>query len=343
VTDPAASSLPDRWLSDNVVACEFFQAVRILRLLDGRRAPVGHVAHPLQELVRFRSHVSFRFPASDVHEVREASDDDRPHEMVVNFMGVISPQSRGSLPSFYARIALDEARDGNPAVRDFYDLFNHRFVTFFLRAFEKHNFPIQYEAFRQGSLQQVLYSLIGLGTPHLRERCSIDSRALLRMAGTLARRPVTAGGLADLIATYFGLPVEVLQFVEACYALEPEQQLCLGATGRVGIDTALGAFVTTAQSKFRLRIGPLDYDRFAELLPTGGMFRPLTEQVRLAVGPEFDFDLQLVLRADAVPRLQLDPRKEHTMRLGWSTWLDARRDPDDADDAICPASDLERL
>ena len=92
------------------------------------------------------------------------------------------------------------------------------------------------------------------------------------------------------------------------------------------------------QSRFRVRLGPLDWSEFRDLLPAGTAFWPLVELVRLATGPEFDFDVQLVLKAEVVPPLRLGVADEQgAPYLGWSTWLHRAGRMQDAADVIIDA------
>jgi len=52
--------------------------------------------------------------------------------------------------------------------------------------------------------------------------------------------------------------------------------------------------------------------------------------IRNYVGDELAWDVQLILRREEVPLLNLG----RSSRLGWTTWLGIRRDETDADDLI---------
>jgi predicted component of type VI protein secretion system len=72
------------------------------------------------------------------------------------------------------------------------------------------------------------------------------------------------------------------------------------------------------------------------------MLRELISLVRQAVGGEFEFDLQLVLRENAVPeRMLLHQSSASRARLGLSSWLGRRWSRGDATDTCCRASLLE--
>jgi len=102
-----------------------------------------------------------------------------------------------------------------------------------------------------------------------------------------------------------------------------ENENRLGVTNcQLGLNMICGPRVWERQSKFRIRVGPINLDTFRLLLPCGNGFRPFTELARLFAGTEYDLDVQLVLKAPQVPRLQLrsDGAKEGA-HLGWSSWL----------------------
>jgi type VI secretion system protein ImpH len=159
---------------------DFFQAVRLLEKLFPDSMPVGFDGPAGRETVRFRSHVSLIFPPSQIWELRP-SDDDRPvPEMSVAFFGLVGPS--GVMPRHYTemllRIQRDVKHDEKFALRDWFDLFTHRMLSLFYRAWEKYRFYISYE--RGEYLQHPpdpfthsLLSLSGLGLGTLRNRIRI--------------------------------------------------------------------------------------------------------------------------------------------------------------------------
>src|SRR5262249_30825350 len=97
-----------------------------------------------------------------------------------------------------------------------------------------------------------------------------------------------------------------------------------------------------------VRLGPLNYDRFLEFLPDRTPAEPrkafflLCQLVRLYAGPEFDFDVQLVLRAPDVPECELSDLGVGP-RLGWNTWVRSAPHPRDADDPVFAGEEVTRL
>ena len=73
---------------------------------------------------------------------------------------------------------------------------------------------------------------------------------------------------------------------------------------------------------FWLRLGPLGRARFETLAPGGRRMSAICEITRLYAGIECDFDVQLVLRADEVPRCRLlRTSNRRGPRLKRNAWL----------------------
>jgi type VI secretion system protein ImpH len=366
-------------LCDEITGFDFYQAVRLLqRFLRplGRAVAAGD---PERELVRFRGHLGPKFAASDVRELL-APAADGAFSMTVNFAGIANPAAVGSLPSWYASLArgleagtppawFDRdprggARERRPELRAFFDVFDDRLIALIYRAWQRHFLPAQHEAAADAGAESApgrarapfggwtfaaLLAVLGLHTRHQQQRLRLDVRALVRHAGALGRRPATPGALVDVIADYFAVPVEVRPFVAVPTLLPADAQLCLRAAApfALGRNTILGTRVLLSQSGFRVRLGPLDLATYKSFLPpsqhgaAGGRHRALVDLVRFAAGPEFDFDVQVVLRAGDVPAMQFDRRNQDAMLLGWSTWLGVRPPETDADDTLISASALQ--
>jgi len=333
---------------------DFFQAVRLLRRLGADPGGAEGPARAAEDAVRFRSVVSLAFPASEIYEIRRPGDrayarrraNDRPPdpsapaEMLVTFMGMFGPS--GVLPWHYTELLLDRLQRKDTALLEFLDIFTHRFVSLFYRAWEKHRFAFAYEdadpaAERFDRFSLWLFALLGMGTDGLRGHLGVRDRALLYYAGLLSRGTRSAAALAGLLGDYFAVPVEVVQPVGQWLPLAAGSRTCLGRTDGntlLGDGAILGRWVWDQQARFRVRVGPIGYEDFVDLLPSGRAFGPLVQLTRFVVGQPLDFQVQLVLRGAEVPRCQLGRDAAYPARLGWSTWLKTREFDHDAEDAL---------
>lgn len=328
-------------LAADAARFEFFQAVQLLQRLHPDRPPVGAAGDPEREVVQFRAHIGFLFPPSEVRSLTLAEMPGQPHRLVVNHLGLANPVVPGSLPDWYAVLLLKDEREGQGALRDFLALLDHRLIGLYYRAWARHHLPACSDAGADGPLARLLRALLGVGTRSLAARMRTDPRVLIRHAAHLMRPVPTADGLAAVLTAHFGVRFAVQPFQARAVRLADADCYRLGGGGRLGSDLVIGSLVLTAQQRFRLCAGPVTRAQFDALLPGGDMFAALVDLVRIAVGMEFDWDLQLVLRKQDVPVLQLGGGDDGGSRLGVASWLGQRLRGGDAVDTIIPASDLE--
>jgi type VI secretion system protein ImpH len=325
-------------LFDEAYRFEFFQAVRLLERMQPDKQPVGRTGtSPLKEVVRFRSRASLDFPPSELYEITrrdgalDDGDESSPPEMVVAFMGLTGPL--GVLPSHYTEMVADRARYKDTALWEFLDLFNHRMLSLFYRAWEKYRFPVAYERGEQDRFTEYLFDVIGMGTRGLRGRLGLADDGLLLYGGLVAQRPHSASAVEAILGDRFSAPAHIRQFAGQWLKIEEDSVCRLGAANsQLGISTIVGTRVWDDQSKFRVVFGPLTLNKFAALLPSGTDFQPATNLARFLAGMEFDFDMQLTLRADEVPDCRLTHATTGTTpppMLGWTTWLKTREFAED--------------
>lgn len=367
---PKRKSVADELLADGS-QFDFFQAVSLLERIDGTHARGGCSR---EMPARFTTVASTAFPASAIQEITQ--HDSQPPEVAVNFMGLTGPS--GVLPRHYTELVMQLERDtSGPArrtMRAWFDLFNNRFVSLMYSAWQRMRTD---RGVARGQAEQVQcdpftaagYSLVGLGTSQLRNRLRVttpaedntDNRtsdepaepqmvdqvrdlALLRHAGTMARRRRSARQIASLLTDYFQVPVEVEQFRGQWLELDPASQTRLGAEGgnsQLSLSAVVGSRVWDVKSRVRIRLGPLTADQFRAFLPDcepgsrRRRFLMLSQVVRLLLGPELSFELQLVLAKDELTPLPVNSQPQPTSpRLGWDTWLATGPAEHDLDDAL---------
>ncbi len=313
---------------------EFFQAVRLLRRLM-RGEPPGRFAPPQREFVRFRAHQSLGFPASEIQALERPAEDGAA-VMTVNFMGLTGPQ--GALPIVYTAQVIDRIRVRDRAMRDFFDLFNHRIISLFYRAWEKYRFAVAYEAGERAGLTRYLLDLIGLGTRGLQERQAVADDSLIFYTGLLAQRPRSATALRLVLEDYFGVPVWVEQFVGAWYPLAREDRCELDESdsfsSRLGVGAVVGDEVWSQQSRVRIVLGPLTRKQYLAFLPGGPAYEPLRSIVRFFGNQELEFEARLILKREETPKCELGAEGDEAPQLGWITWVNTAGMDHDPGDTV---------
>lgn len=329
---------------------EYFQAVRMLeRWLKRQGEPQEDtVAH----FLRFQNSTSLAFPASQLEaiatEPRQIGRDAvslgtalgngqlRYIRVTPAFMGLLS--AHGVLPVHYTeRIADHQTTHGDEGPRALLDTFSNRSLALFYAAWRKYRLAFKYERDGDDAFLPLLLALGGLGQQALRRRLtSPDAGAVLDeslayFAASLRQRPLSAVQAARVLSDYFGQPIHAEQFIGFWYDVPPPQQTLLGQrTAVLGASAMAGTRIWQRDLRLRLVVGPLDRAGFDAFLPGGLAARALQSLVRLLIGVTLDYEVELVLRADAVhsTTLAADP----TARLGWDSYLVTTPQVDDRRD-----------
>jgi len=333
-------------------AFDFFQAVQVLER-EARRVTdvpgggrVGEDVSPRAEAVRFSAYQALVFPTAEAFEARpqEQADVDRPRQppaLAVGFMGLTGPS--GVLPQHYTELLIRSLREKNFALRDFFDLFNHRLISLFHRAWEKYRLPATFERQAPGedAVTACLKAIVGLDTPHLRNRLAVDDDAIVHFAGHYAHWPRSVAALEAVLSDFFERPVRIQQFHGRWTWLSPDEFTALptlalpeGSFAQLGTNAVVGERVWDVQGSFRICIGPVRYRQFIGFMPGSKDLAQLVDLTRLFVGPTFSFDMQLTLAKEEVPRLALAGEGDYVPRLGWNTWLKHEEFRKDASDAV---------
>lgn len=310
----------------------FFQTVRILQRIMPFRKLVGRNYGPQAEVARFSAHAAMAFPASQIQALDW--NEDRPVHLTVNFMGLYGPM--GVLPIYYTEYILQRLRAKDSALAAFLDIFNHRTIALFYRAWEKYRFYVAYERGERDRLSQYLLDLLGLGTAKLHNRQQVRDESLIFYSGLVAKHARSALALEQMLSDYFEVPVQVEQYVGAWYRLERSSQCRFGDgtshSEQLGVGVIVGDEVWDPQSGVRVRVGPLSLRQYLDFLPNGSAYRPMQALTKFFSNGELNFEMQLVLKREDAPGCELGASGEAGPRLGWLTWAKARpmdRDPDE--------------
>lgn len=318
-----------RVLRDRATGMDLLQTMRLLEAVHRDRVPVGEAGPPWDEVARFSVRPSLAFPPGDVHAVEES--DDAPDRVEVNVFGLVGPD--GVLPHVYTRLVAREESDGNPAVRDFFDIFQHRLLSLMIRALRKTNPALarEYGGLEADRLLLSLSDLVGVPAGAGEREGAADVASFAALAVPQRR---SALALERLLEGRFDVPVEVEPFVGGWIRLTEEDRCALGsdaASTRLGHGAVVGDEVWDPHARIRVRLGPLDRSTFEAFLPGGDRHEPLKKLCRFFVHDQFEVEACLILERDDVPDCVVSDESDGPA-LGWTTWLRTRpldRNPDE--------------
>lgn len=355
VVDRAARE--DLWDRLNVQAWgyDFFALVRRIEAMHPDDPGFGASARASEDSVRFAQEPSLAFPPSRIAQFHFPRSN-APARLFVHFMGLLGPM--GPMPLHITEYALQrELHHKDRTLARFLDVFNHRMISLFYRAWAASQMPATYDraapplagddlsdAERERTLtfdgdKYATYvgALFGLGSEEVRYRDAVPDVAKLHFAGRLGGNARGPEGLCAILKSFFKVDVAIEEFAGRWMDL-PDQYWCrLGAPGPASTLGTLGGGMVVAgtrvwdcQGMFRIRVGPMALKDYERLLPGSPSAKRLDAWIRNYVGDEFSWEAVLVLKADEVPRTQLGKGA----KLGWTSWVRSGDNTEDRDDLV---------
>lgn len=333
--DPARQLPVKLQVTPGFYAPDFFHLCRLLDTAYPHLPRLGTSVLPSEDVVRFSQEPSLAFPPVTIPRFM-AKGEARAGRVFINFMGLLGPH--GPLPLHFTEYARDRERNaGDATMARFFDIFNHRMVSLFYRAWSVNQMTASADRPQDDRYAAYIGSLFGLGMKSLLNRDELPDTAKLHFAGRLVHATRHAEGLESVLRGYFGVAVRVVEFVGRWIDL-PEQYLCrLGSrseSSRLGAGAVVGTRAWDVQSRIRIVLGPMNYADYVRLLPGGESFKRLVAWVRTYAGLELDFEVQLVLRENQIPSVRLGGSPVTGARLGWTTWMTTGSLGRDGDDLV---------
>lgn len=347
----------DLWDRLNVQAWgyDFFALVRRIEALHGNEPGFGISSRASEDPVRFAQEPSLAFPPSRIAQFHFPRSN-APARLFVNFMGMLGPM--GPLPLHLTEYAYQrELHHKDRTFARFLDIFNHRMVSLFYRAWAASQMPATYDRagppvagdnLNESERERLLTldgdryatyigALFGLGSEDVRYRDAVPDVGKLHFAGRLSGNARGPEGLCAILRSYFGVEASVEEFAGRWMELS-EQYWCrlgsgglssmLGTQGE-GMSVA-GTRVWDCQGMFRIRLGPMSLRDYERLLPGSASATRLDAWIRNYIGDEFSWEAVLVLRAEEVPGTQLGKGS----KLGWTSWVRSQDNTEDRDELV---------
>lgn len=315
---------------------DFYQTLRRLECLFDDKPRWGRALRPLDEPVRLGQDPDLSFAPAPIASF-ETSPAGGPARLQVQLFGLLGPN--GPLPIHITEYARERLRHaGDPTFGRFLDLFNHRFLALFYRAWAQAQPHVNRDRPNDDRFAVYVGSFVGIAPQAFRDRDALPDLGKLFHAGTLLRHVRNAEGMTSILQQFFRVPVQVEEFVGHWLRLEARERTSLGRSGSsgsslgatLGSGAVLGRRVWDRQHKFRVHAGPLTLAEYESFLPGGVPLRMLVDWIRQYLCFELEWDVRLILKKNEVPPLKLGSGAGG--RLGWTTWLGRRRAQTDAGD-----------
>jgi type VI secretion system protein ImpH len=311
--------------------------MRRLERLNPDRPRLGDSAARREEYVILGQDPFLDFPASNLSRVVPA---DQRLKIFVKFLGLLGPQ--GALPLATTEESLGWFLMRDDAFPRFLDIFNHRFIQLFYRAWADSRPIAQHDRPKDDRFIAYVGSIIGVGSAPYRDLDSVPDPAKLAFAGLISAQAKSASRLKSFLSGLFDVKVEIHEFVGSWLTFEPSDRSRLGqANSGLGVSMSLGASIFSVQDKIRIRLYTRNMAQYQRFLPTGDLCEPLADAVFFFIGDQLEWEVELAIPAGEV----IPSRLGSFGQLGWTSWMSpnwSSTDPYRCDSRFHPSERVKR-
>lgn len=291
----------------------FLSLMRCVAARD-QSAPLPSLARlPQQESFRLGQQPSMAFAPREIESLARRND-----KLHIRLFGLGVWGVQGPLPLHMTELAYWRAETiKDTTLVRFADLFHHRALSLFYRAWAVSQPTASLDRPKAEAFSLYIGALAGTDPTAATASC-LPVHARLAASSHLVREARNPDGLTAALAHYFGIPVQLHEYVLHWISLGPSTLVQPVHTAAVMAESAtLGTHIPDRQHKFRLILGPLDLGQYLRFTPGGSDLPALKEWVRAFTGFEYSWDITLLLHPAAPPSARLGgPEK-----LGHATWL----------------------
>ena len=283
---------------------EFFALLRLIERQHAGLPRLGRASQPSQEPIRLGQDLHPGFLAGEVCQQPEQRAG-KPF-ISIRAHGLSGP--RGPLPTALSEYAWMRHRlAGDSSWRDFLDLFNHRLLCLFYRAWAESQPVIDADRQDTQRFPGYLASLGGQQWP----------AASALPPASLHGRHRSASGLTRLLADHLQLPVRIEPFAGAWLSLDQQEQTRLGMLRTpLGKGLPLGQRIWSCQHRFRIIVKVQQLEQALALMPGSPALASLRRMVQNYCGGLLHWEMRLEL-----PPAQAQPLRLPGSRLGRNSWL----------------------
>src|SRR5262245_26738357 len=180
---------------------DYFAVLRHLERTSADKPRSGDTAGSPDELVLLGQDPFMEFPAANITRVEQR--DGEAVRVFVRYLGLLGPQ--GALPLSTTEEAYHYALARDDAFPRFLDVFNHRFIQLFFRAWADARPIAQHDRPDADRFIAYIGSAVGMGSGPYQGRDSIPDAAKLAFAGLLGAQAKSAARLAGAVRGLFGV------------------------------------------------------------------------------------------------------------------------------------------
>jgi type VI secretion system protein ImpH len=288
----------------------------LLRYLDANSplaARIGYSVSPKQDCVRFGQTPLLHFHSSAFSEVR-FGDVNGVYKLKNSYWGMFG--INGALPNHITEYAIERNyRLKDKTLAEFVDIFHHRFISLFYRAWADAEPSVSHDRPEQDTFKQKLNSFSGEINDN-QDSFNQNQNIHQYLSGLFSQKNRSSKVLSQLLSESLHLDVQIAEFQGRWFDIDSSERTRLGSkNATLGVDSITGGRTYQRSFNFSINIGPIDYSQYITLLNNKQRIKSIIAITQKAVGQEYEFSINVLLKA-----YQTQPSQLGSAQLGINSW-----------------------
>ena len=274
----------------------------------------------LYKKILFKGNPSLSFQRSELDALEFYEDEVAGKRVVItiNFLSLFGTSS--PLPTHYNEMLL-QSFDTDKILYDFLDIFNNNLQKFIYPIWEKQRYFIQYNKDLKDNFSKYMLSILGLHANFNMENNRLNFKKIMPYIGVLSMRQKSAGTLTSILRHYLGFnQIEIIQCIKMQSNIPSWQYAKLGKeNNELGVNIAIGEFVTNKTSKFRIMLKNVDTKDMLRYSIHGNKMDELNDLIAFAFNEPLDYDVCLEIKEENKIKCVLDESDKRY--IGINSWI----------------------
>jgi len=306
-------------IEQNPYPFSYHKINRVLEAANLNKPRIGTAISLKDEYVRLKQPPFLNHPGSQIASASNSDLDDNPFELSTYLFGLLGPN--GPMPhhiTLYIRQRL-LAKDTSSIA--FFDLFNHRFLSHYYRAWSDTEPVAQLDRPKDNAINSIVAAVAGIKSSKQSDRV-LSKELEYYYAGHFSRNEMTCESLTKILNSYFNCKFNVERFVRKWVKI-PEQDRfilshCSLKNKQLGKNTLIGRKVITAQQELIIHVYPISFEEYESFFSAETKWlESLVELMKRCIGMSFSWQLRFCLPIEIIPKQKLG----HNTVLNKNNWL----------------------
>lgn len=289
----------------------FASLIRYLEANAPLSPKVGYSSSPKQDFARFGQQPLLHFFPAAFYDVK-LSKEIGEYKITNSYFGMLG--INGPLPTHLTEHAIERSyKSKDHTFSHFLDLFNHRFISLFYRAWADAEPSVSHDRPKDDKFISRLCSISGNSVISNEDNSPKQINQFL--SGLLSHKNKSAKVLIQALSQYLKMNVDIEEFVGKWLTISHDEQLALGHMNSKLGQSTLGSRIFQRMYNFDILIGPIPFSTYNQILTDKLKINEIIRLTRQIVGNEYDFSIKICLDS-----YQTKPSRLGSSMLGRTSW-----------------------